>query len=537
MKPVLICYPPFEGKNYLKKRAPFPIGPLYLSAYLTYHDVPSFVKDFSYPPTKGSTKRPKQLQTGQSSYFRWGYNYQSLKKWLIINLPKYHKIVGVSSLMSSNWTGCYALINAIKKVDPYRTIVIGGPHATAFPEHVFKHSQADYICIGEGEEAFFYFITGCKHEAIISRNDELPNVLQRRDFIKNMDLLPFPKRELLLDNRETKELYVTFSRACPHRCSFCGSHIIQGRWWRSKSIDRVISEIKFYYSEWGVRRFVIEDDNPCPKGVGQIYFKRILQKIIELQKEGYKMQFNVSHGFPVYATANKEFTELLHEANFKGITFPVESTNPKVLKHMNKGNTPKYWREGLKNWTYEKHPPVPIILGYPFVETIKTMLQTMIDIADAGCLIWASHFRLNKGTPLYKQCLNAGYVDRNYDPINTQGFFIETERFNKNDLQELMQISRGINFGIESGFNPLREIPKSGIFNDIRLILQDGQWVSKQEFKFHRSQNITASLILVRNINYRGRPFITFKDNMLLFKGVKESRVYHTLGKLIRGRT
>ena len=34
MKPVLLIYPPYEGRFFLAARPPFPIGPLYIASYL-----------------------------------------------------------------------------------------------------------------------------------------------------------------------------------------------------------------------------------------------------------------------------------------------------------------------------------------------------------------------------------------------------------------------------------------------------------------------------------------------------------------------
>lgn len=536
MKPVLIMYPPFEGKNYLKKRAPFPIGPLYLAAYLKQNKLQSYVKDFSYPPVKHKTKRPAQLKTGQSSYYRWGYSNVGIIRWLKENLHKYHNVVGVSSLMSSNWTGAYKLIDLIKKVDKKRVVIIGGPHATAFPDHVTMHSKADWICIGEGEDAFINFLYGFTHEGIISTEKLLSGDPVRTTFFQNLNSLEFPTRDLLLDDRKIDEIYVTFSRACPHKCSFCGSHLIQGRKWRNKTPYRILDEILFYHKEWGIKHFVVEDDNPCPGKAGIEHFKAVCELIIS-NTNGLK--FSVSHGIPVYATADKELCKLLYDAGFRNMTFPVESTNAEVLHDMKKENTPKFWKKGIKNWTYEKHPPVQIILGYPFKETILTMLQTMVDIADKGCLIWASHFRLNKGTPLYDRCLKAGYIGKSYDPINTQSFFIETERFNRQDLQELMQISRAANYATELGFNMFKGgAVGTSAFQFIDHSPVEGDIVGRGKFKFRRGQNVVASVMMcVNDYKYsRGRPMVTFgKDNeTLIYKGMKQSRVYPALHTLMR---
>lgn len=531
MKPVLLLYPPFEGKNYLKSRSPFPIGPLYIAAYLKKKGIQSFVKDFSYPPEKHKTKRPEQLKTGQPNYFRFGYTNLAIEKWLKKNLKKYHNTIGVSSLMSSNWSGAYKLIDIIKKVSLESAVVIGGPHATAFPDHVAKHSQSDYICIGEGEDVFYQFLKNRQHEAIIRSGESMPH---RTNFFESLDNLPFPKRELLMDNRKTKDMYVTFSRGCPHKCSFCGSYLIQGRRWRHKSVSRVTEEIDFYYKEWEVRHFIIEDDNPCVGSKGINHLKKICKRIVA---EIPKIKLSVSHGIPVYATADKELCKLMWKAGFRRMSFPLESTDERVLKDMNKENTPKNWMKGIRNWKWEDHSPTQIILGYPFRETIETMLKTMIDIAEEKCLVWASHFRLNKGTPLFKRCLDMGYINKDYDPINTQSFFLETERFTIKDLRELMQISRAINFAVEYDCNPFKEVMENKYFNSFKIPKKEGDVVAKGMFKFKKNQNITSSIMLTATGKFSGRPFCSYRDpDTIIYKGEKESRVYNSLKFLLTGK-
>jgi hypothetical protein len=537
IQPFLIIYPPFEGKNYLKKRAPFPIGPLYLAAYLEDRRIPTVVKDLSYPPIKHPTNRPTQLKTGQSSYFRWGWTDKEIRFFLKKNLKYYYNCIGISSLMSSNWSGAYRVIDIIKDIDPERIIIIGGPHATSFPEHVAKYSKADYICLGEGEDALTKFLYGFDCEGVISTKSDVLSEYRRTVFFPKVNSLPFPKRNMLLDDRKTPNLYVTFSRGCPHKCSFCGSHLIQGRIWRNKSPWRILEEIKFYNKEWGVKHFIIEDDNPCPGKKGIKHLKSVCELIIS-NTTGLK--FSVSHGIPVYATADKELCKLMWNAGFRKMTFPVESTNPEVLKDMKKEDTPSNWKIGQKNWKWEKNKPVQIIIGYPFIETINSMLQTMIDIAELKGLIWASHFRLNKGTDLFDRCLKAGYINQDFDPINTQSFFIETERFNKNDLRELMQISRGINFGIERGnFNLFKEVIETNDFHSFNSSPKIGDIVVKGSFKFTRAQNFAASLMLMVTGNFKeGRPMVTFSANRdsLIYNGQKPSRVYSTLYEMLHGK-
>lgn len=536
MKKVIIFYPPFEGKNILKKRPPFPIGPLYLASYLIKHGIEAEVKDFSYPFVMSKTTCPKNLETSRKMYLRYGNSDKEIKDWLKKNLKNYSEYIGVSSLMSSNYTGAYTLIKLIKEVNPKAVVILGGPHPSTDPEHAANYSGADYICLGEGEEVFRQFLTEKKENEFVLSVKNLKdkihlNSVSKKAYIKNINLLPFPNRSILLDDRKTEQLYVTFSRGCPHACSYCVSHTIQNRKWRNKKINRIIKEILFYKEQWGVKKFIIEDDNPCPLKEGITFLKKLCKEII---KYSPKTKFSVSHGFPVYASADKELCNLLYKAGFREMAFPLETTSPEVLKDMNKKNTLNNWRKARKLWTYENAPPSLIILGYPFVETIDTMLKTIKDVSEVKSRIWAGWFRLYKGTKLFDRCVKAGYVERNYDSINSQSFFIETERFKIKDLKDLMQITKGVNFAAEEGFDIFNETIESKSFNSFTLPKNIGDVIAKGKFGFNKGQLIAASILLAKTGMLNGKPMTTFnKDKTkIIYTGVQKSNVYSKINQI-----
>lgn len=525
-RPILLIYPPYEGRFFLKSRPPFPLGLYYISAYLEKHKIKSHVQDFGFPADKRSVSKPYNLQNRRGPYYRYGWSEKKIGKWLRENLARFHDIIGISSLMSTAYRPGYDIDAMIKMIAPDKIVVLGGPHATAYPEHVRENCPAvDLVIRGEGEIAFRKFIVG---------EDNVSKGITR--FVKNIDKLPTPKPP---KERVGDEMMVVFSRGCPHNCTFCGSRIIQGRRWRHKSVPRVIEELEFYVKEYGVKKFAIEDDNLCPGKMGVTWLMELCASIINspiLQK----VKFNVPHGIPVYATADQGVCELLWAAGFRKMVFPLESTNKATLKHMNKEFTPDNWKKAAGNWMEYEHPiPTEIILGYPFVDTIETMLKTMLDVNKEECLVWASHFRLNKGIPLYEMCLKEGYVQEPYDPINANDFFIETERFKTDDLKELMRISRGLNYAAEEGINVFTPSPellrnKRFHFHGKKLTppYHKGQVVIKGSFAFRRSQNVLAALFIARW--YKGmKPIMRFDHkDQIVFAGVERSRVYRELYKI-----
>jgi len=121
-------------------------------------------------------------------------------------------------------------LNKIKReINPF--VVVGGMHATFFPESV-KEESIDAACIGEGEYAILELCEklrqGESYTSVASLWIKTNGTIIKNDirpFIKGLDSLPFPDREIFY--RKSEELRTTplkhffSSRGCPYPCSFC----------------------------------------------------------------------------------------------------------------------------------------------------------------------------------------------------------------------------------------------------------------------------------------------------------------------------
>lgn len=524
-----MIYPPYEGGFFLKSRLPFPIGPLYIAAYLQERDMKAEVIDFSYPYNEVKIAKPAKLSVRR--YIRRGWTDDAMISWFIDNLDKYHNVIGVSSLMSTMYQSGYSVVEMIKAIKPEAKIIMGGPHATIFPKHVAKKSMVDYILVGEGEEAMYKFLNGEKNiEGVYTKDEIIKNEVEvERAVVSDMNSLPFPDRKLLKDKRKTDEMMITFSRGCPAACSFCTSVLVQGRAWRNKTSDRAIEEIKFYHEEWGAKKFIIEDDNLCPGPKGRKWFMEVCDGVM-----GMKLKFNIPHGLPVEATANPELCKKAYAIGFRNMTFPVESTNLEVLKDMKKTIVYKYWRQAIKSWKYERKKSVEIILGYPFVETIDTMLQTVKDLSGELCTIWPSHFRPNKGIELFDRCVHAGYVGKkNFDPIIMNQISVETENFNTKDIKEISALVRGVNFGVDYAIDvftaELKNLKFSGYEFKATRKPEINEVVAVGSFGFKKGQEVFSALLLKR-LGVKGKPKIICKDKKyMIYVGSELNKVWDKL--------
>jgi anaerobic magnesium-protoporphyrin IX monomethyl ester cyclase len=135
--------------------------------------------------------------------------------------------------------------------------IFGGPHPTFFPE-IIEEEGVDAICLGEGEYAIVEFVDS------ISRKEELSKVKniyfkkgkeiiknELRPFIEDLDLLPFPDREIFkkyIDKLPSPYRVFITGRGCPFSCSYCFNHaykkMFKGKYIRHRNVNLIIKEIE-----------------------------------------------------------------------------------------------------------------------------------------------------------------------------------------------------------------------------------------------------------------------------------------------------
>jgi len=148
--------------------------------------------------------------------------------------------------------------NLVKKIDAGIRTVIGGPHATFFPD-IIKAHDFDALCVGEGDDAWGELL-----DAFETGNepDAIPNIVTRNNFTDNpvirprsrdLDDLPFLDRELVYSKTRLSRFPMRsfmVSRGCPYKCTYCFNHKYnqlykgKGPMFSRMSVERVIGELK-----------------------------------------------------------------------------------------------------------------------------------------------------------------------------------------------------------------------------------------------------------------------------------------------------
>lgn len=263
----------------------------------------------------------------------------------------YQKIIDLSPdiiaipMYSTTEKIIYDVCSDIKKALPKCKFIIGGYWPTLYAKELLgKYPIYDYAVIGEGEISFTNLIKAIENgknladvKGIAYRSDNVIKVTEREKLIKDLDTLPFPKRDLL-ENNKLKYAYISTSRGCIANCTFCWHQKFwntnKNNRWRGRSPENIIEEIKQIVEKYNVNRFWFIDDSfedSNDKSLDRMM--KICQLIIE---EELNITFETYFRAEVYRNLSTDKIDLLIKAGLVGVIIGIESGNISDLKLYNK---------------------------------------------------------------------------------------------------------------------------------------------------------------------------------------------------------
>jgi len=319
------------------------------------------------------------------------------------------------------WTtfaaSAYKIASLCKEYDKSVPVVMGGPHITIKYGEVIKICRdADFLIRGEGEETFLELVEKLQDgdEVKIERLRNIKGIAYRqngriihnpdREFIQNLDAIPFPARDLLLNkgsyNSEDMGLLMT-SRGCPYNCSYCATGIWKRRI-RYRSINNVIEEIKFVINAYGTQQFTIKDDTFT------VNRKRVLEFCDKLIKENLDINWDCNTRVDII---DEELLKKMKAAGCNGIKVGIETGNERVLKLINKRTTLSQAREAARlfrrvgiHWTGYFMMGLPSETKEEIYQTLKFMKELKPDFASL------SVYEPFPGTDLFEMGFKKGLV-------------------------------------------------------------------------------------------------------------------------------
>ncbi len=243
-----------------------------------------------------------------------------------------------------------SIAEVIRQERPSARLILGGPHVTlvnaAYKQELKNgrpkrahHAYAtlvnsfDTLVAGDGEEAIFEALRTEAPQLVDADRPESQLFLTNRRLAE----LPMPARHLV--DVQSYRYYIDGERAlsliaqlgCPFSCGFCGGRKSPSlRRIRMRSQESVLAEIHQLYSEYGIKAFMLYDDE-----------LNVNRGMVELMNGLSDMQARLGvefrlRGFIKAELFNDEQAEAMHRAGFRWILTGFESGSPRILRNINK---------------------------------------------------------------------------------------------------------------------------------------------------------------------------------------------------------
>jgi anaerobic magnesium-protoporphyrin IX monomethyl ester cyclase len=233
-----------------------------------------------------------------------------------------------------------------KTVFPETPVIWGGKYPTIRPlDSLLKHG-ADFVCVGEGLEAFPEFLEAIQHDS--NKIYNIQNIWSLRNgaivqtpirpILENIDSVPYVDWAYFA----TGHMYKPFDGAvyrggdhmlnwgCPYRCTYCINGFLHDLYenryvMRRYSTRRIIDELKFLKEKYQLEFFRFHDED---------FLMRPLKNFIELA-EAYAAEVNLPFSIetnPKSVTFDK--VQLLKQMNCVSASVAIETGTPFLRKEI-----------------------------------------------------------------------------------------------------------------------------------------------------------------------------------------------------------
>ena len=416
-------------------------------------------------------------------------------------------LVGISSMYTIHAKGTHDIARAIKRIKKGTPVIVGGAHASAIPEIMLEDNNIDAVVVGEGEQPLL--------EIVKRFNDDtsmlgINGAVTRKDtnksgnpqlFIEDLDAIPLPARDLVDMKSYMWDRYnyrhsmsppraaIISSRGCPYNCIYCATHSVWKHTYRMRSPKKVVDEIDYLITTYGIREIMFWDDNLT------LDKNRMIGICNEIIKRKIKIKWCTPNGVAI-STLDRELIAKMRESGCYKLTFGIDTGSDKTQEFIRKqyidlGKAKEITRycNRVGIWTHST-----FIIGFPY-ETKKDILQTLsyaLDCdADMVTFFIATPY---PGTEMYELYKKEGFLSKELEkyPEHISIAYMhkplhKTKYFTQKQLHECLAlfkkrlyIRRALQF-----LNPLRMIQKI---------------MKKDEFKYFVRQLLRYSKILFRHL-------------------------------------
>lgn len=356
-------------------------------------------------------------------------------------IKSFHPTLIIVNVSTATYYNDKKVITFIRNITPCHLTAIG-IHVTALPENVLLDTALDSVVRGEPEAVCLSLAgsiakgKGFKNIEGLSYKEKGKVVHNRRkNFIEDLNKLPFPARNLLNNRRYTLPVInrpytlVISSRGCPYECIFCTARQYYGNKLRLRNPKNIIDEIEEIIRKFQITDIVMWSDT----------FNLVRDFVMDICDEIKKR--NLSFNWMCNSRVDRIDEGMLSkmkEAGCSGISYGIESGNQSILDKAKKGVTLKQIEDAFK-WTHRAGIRTlgHVILGLPgeTKETIKSTLQFVKRLnPDYMQFYCAIPF---PGTELYSLAKKNGWlITDDWSRFELNQAIIQTPQLSSDDLKK-----------------------------------------------------------------------------------------------------
>ncbi|BAL87774.1 hypothetical protein AMIS_25540 [Actinoplanes missouriensis 431] len=433
MTKVLLVKPPVRAFM-VKIGRHLPIGLMYLAAALKKegHEVSLFDSlaylDDNHVVADEDLTVADRVKLDAHPYWKhlvhWGASWERIAAAIAAAQPD---VVGVSCMFTPYYEPAYQTCGMARRLVPDATVVLGGQHPTAMPEHCLTHSAADLVVLGEAERTFprlLLALAGGEQPAGLDgvgfrcgdgycdcpAGEHRRHITPNRSWIQDLDGLPWPAFDQVDFADYAGNGTLITSRGCPFSCSFCTVHATVGKAFRARSVQSVVEEIRHAVAAYGVRGFHIEDDNFT------FDMDRVLSLCHALIAEKMDVELFLPNGITVIGMT-REIAAVMAEAGFKRLFFGLETTSGFRLRQIKKGFTSADKVQAGASWFRSEGvtASASLIVGLPGQEMAE-MAYDSATMLERGVPFMTNPFYPIPGSQDFRICREKGLLTDDTEP-------------------------------------------------------------------------------------------------------------------------
>ena len=308
-------------------------------------------------------------------------------------------IVFVTGAMTYWYPGVQEAVGLVRERFGRVPVVLGGAYPTLVPDHARRHSGADVVVEGPGENKILPLV-----------REILGGTPAEAEGFPTLDSLPRPAFELL---RDRSCLPLLTSRGCPYRCTFCAGRLLFDGF-EQREPASVVAEIADGAGRFGTRHFAFYDDALLLNKARHLV--PILEKIVD---SGPRLSFHAPNGVHV-REIDPGLAGLLRRAGVRSLFLSQESTDEGLLE----AHAPKAVPEDLERALsalegagYSRgEVGVYLIAGLPG-QGAEVVRDSVRHVLGLGAMPRLAHYSPIPGTPDWETLVRRGALAADADPL------------------------------------------------------------------------------------------------------------------------